>query len=178
MRLEEKPLGSRRIFEGKVINLRVDTVLSPAGNECTREVIEHPGGVAVVALTEKNEVVAVRQYRRPADAVLLEIPAGKLAPGEEPLICGTRELKEETGFTADSFEYLGFHYPTPGFCDEKIHIFLATELRAGEIAPDEDEFLQVLKYPIGEFVRMIESGEIIDGKTIIGIFLTKNRLGL
>jgi len=169
MRLEETALGSRRVFEGKIINLRVDEVELPNGQRATREVVEHPGAVAIAAVTEEGEIVLVRQFRKPAGEVLLEIPAGKLDPGEEPLECARRELAEETGITASSLKPLLRYYTTPGFSNEVIHLFGAAGLKKGEAAPDKDEFLEVVFLPLREALDMVREGKICDAKTIIGI---------
>lgn len=176
MKLEETTLGSCRVFEGKIINLRVDEVELPNGKRATREVVEHPGAVAVAALTEKGEIVLVRQFRKPAEEVLLEIPAGKLDPGEKPLDCVRRELMEETGITAECIKPLLSYYTTPGFSNEVIHLFLATGLRRGEAAPDKDEFLEVTYLPLSEALRLVREGKIRDAKTIIGILLAADRV--
>ena len=166
MNLTEKTLTSKTIYEGRIINLKVDTALLPNGSEAGREYVTHPGGVCVAALTDKNEILAVRQYRYPYGEVLLEIPAGKRdKSGEDPLCCGKRELKEETGAEAGNYYPLGILYPSPGYCDEKIYMFAATDLSYGECNPDDDEFLEVEKIPIEKFVDMILSGEITDAKT-------------
>lgn len=178
MLYKEKLLSSNIIFEGHVINLKVDTVKTQGGNEATRELIEHPGGVGIVALTSDNKICMVRQYRRPFDDITLEIPAGKLNWGEDHFGCAVRELKEETGYAAGKYDYLGRFYPTPGFCNEIIHIYLATQLTKGEPNPDEDEFLEVEEQGIDELITMIMQNEIKDAKTIIGILKTRQFLGI
>ena len=165
MNLTEKPIEQEYRYKGKIVNLRVDKALLPNGVQATREVVEHPGGVCVAALTDEEELLFVRQFRYPYQEVLLEIPAGKLTPGEDPLACGMRELKEETGASAAQYESLGRLYPSPGYCGEVIHMYMATGLSYGEMQPDEDEFLEVEKIPLEEAVRRILSGEITDAKT-------------
>ena len=165
MNLTEKPIEQEYRYKGKIVNLRVDKALLPNGAQATREVVEHPGGVCVAALTDEEELLFVRQFRYPYQEVLLEIPAGKLTPGEDPLACGMRELKEETGASAAQYESLGRLYPSPGDCGEVIHMYMATGLSYGEMQPDEDEFLEVEKIPLEEAVRRILSGEITDAKT-------------
>ena len=167
---KEKLVRSETIFEGRIIRVKVDTVTVASGREHTRELVEHPGGVAVVALTDTNEVLFVRQYRRPFDVILLELPAGKLEWGEESRSCGVRELTEETGATADSFVDLGECYLSPGFCNEVIHLYLARGLHMGKANPDEDEFLELYQYPLEKALGMVASGEIRDAKTVIGLY--------
>ena len=126
MEMTEKTLSSEYKYNGRIINTRVDTVLLPDGRQSKREIIEHSGGVGVIAVTEEGKIALVRQYRHPYGEIIYEIPAGKLEKGEQPLDCGKRELEEETGFTADNWQSLGQIYPSPGYCAEVIHIFLAT----------------------------------------------------
>ncbi len=165
MNLIEKPLEQTYPYRGKIVNLRVDQAELPNGRTATREVIEHPGGVCIAALTERNELLFVRQFRYPYQEVIPEIPAGKLTPGEDPLECGKRELKEETGAAAANYTFLGKLYPSPGYCGEIIYMYMATGLTYGEMNPDEDEFLEVEKIPLEEAVRQILDGTITDAKT-------------
>ena len=165
MNLTEKQLTKEYIFKGRVINLRRDTALLPNNTTATREVIEHNGGVCVAALTDNDEVLFVRQFRYPYMEEILEIPAGKRdSADEDPLLCGKRELKEETGATAKKFIPLGELYPTPGYCGEIIWMFAATGLDFGQTCPDDDEFLEVEKIPLNKAVEMILNGEIKDAK--------------
>lgn len=174
MNLTEKQLTKEYIFKGKVINLRRDTALLPNNATAIREVVEHNGGVCVAALTKDNEVLFVKQFRYPYMEEILEIPAGKRdSLNEDPLECGKRELKEETGATAKRFIPLGELYPTPGYCGEIIWMFAATELDFGDQNPDEDEFLEVTKIPLEKAVEMILSGEIKDAKTQTAILKLK-----
>lgn len=165
MNLTEKQISSKYIFKGKIINLRVDDALLPNGATATREVIEHNGGVCVLPLTENEEVLMVEQFRYPYQKEVLEIPAGKKDPSEEPLECGMRELKEETGATALHYQFLGELYPSPGYCGEIIYMYLATDLSYGKTNPDEDEFLNIKKVPLEKAIEMVMSGEIKDSKT-------------
>ncbi len=170
MNLIEKTLTRDYRFHGRIIHLRTDTVELPNGNTAGREVVEHPGGVCVAALTDNNELLFVRQYRYPYEELVLELPAGKRdRADEDPLECGKRELFEETGATAEEYLSLGKVYPTPGFCNEIIHIFLARGLTFGDAAPDEDEFVEVERIPLDKAVAMVMNGELPDAKTQIAI---------
>lgn len=174
MNLEEKQLSFDYKFKGRIINLRQDTVMLPNGNTATREVVEHPGGVCVAALTDDNELLFVRQWRYPYMEETLEIPAGKRdRQDEDPLECGKRELREETGVTAAKYIDLHPLYPTPGYINEVIYCYLATGLTFGETDPDEDEFLDVLRIPLERAVEMVLSGEIKDAKTQIAVLKVK-----
>ena len=174
MNLNEKQLTTEYIYNGRIINLRSDTALLPNGNTALREVIEHPGGVCVAAITENKEILFVRQFRYPYSEVLLEIPAGKRDKKDEnPLECGIRELKEETGVEARNYTPLGELYPSPGYCGEIIWMYAATNLSYGESDPDEDEFLSVEKIPLEKAVDMILSGEIKDSKTQAAVLKLK-----
>lgn len=167
--LEEKTVSSQRIYEGKMISLRIDTVTLPDGAKGTREIVEHPGAVAVVPLTDQGEILMVRQYRQPIKQVTLEIPAGKLDHQEEPFICAQRELEEETGHRAGDWRHLFTYFTTPGFSDEIMYVYLAKDLKATAQCLDEDEFIEVVSLPVAEARQMIDRGEIKDAKTIIGI---------
>ncbi len=169
MNLIEQQLSGETYYHGRIIDLRVDRVRLPDGGEATREVIDHPGGVGVVALTDRDEVLFVRQFRYPYREVLLEIPAGKRDRGEDPLATGKRELREETGAAAAHYEPLGVLYPSPGYCAEVIHLFLATGLTFGETRPDDDEFLEPDRIPLEEAVKMVLAGEIKDAKTQVAL---------
>lgn len=174
MNLEEKQISYDYIYKGKIINLRKDTALLPDGNTALREVVEHPGGVCVAAITEKNEILMVRQFRYPYMENVLEIPAGKRDKGNEsPLECGKRELKEETGAVAEKFINLGQLYPTPGYCGEIIWLYAATGITFGQAQPDSDEFLSVEKIPFEKAVNMVLEGEIKDAKTQTAILKIK-----
>ncbi len=165
MNLEEKTISQSYAYKGRIINMRVDEALLPNGTTAGREVVEHNGGVCVVALTENNEIFLVKQFRYPYGEIIYEIPAGKRDGNEEPLACGIRELKEETGMTAKKFIPLGELYPSPGYCGEIIWMYAAVGLSAGESEPDEDEFLEAEKVPLEKAIEMIMSGEIKDAKT-------------
>lgn len=161
------------IFNGKIISVHNDTVTMENGKTANREVVEHPGGVAVVGLTDDNEILMVRQFRYPYKETIYEIPAGKLEKGEDPLEAGKREFLEECGATASVFEPLGEIYPTPGYCSEIIRLFYAQGIEFGEQDLDDDEFLEVVKMPLNECIDKILSNEIKDAKTIIGVLKLK-----
>jgi ADP-ribose pyrophosphatase len=176
MTYEEKTMKCDRIYEGKILNLRIDTVELPDKKYSKREIVEHPGGVAIVALTKENRILLVRQYRKATDKVLLELPAGKLEVNEEPKETALRELKEETGYTAEKLEYLLECYTSPGFSSEKIYLFYGENVEPGEQELESGEFIDVESYTVEEVKKLIDRGEIMDAKTIIGIQLLVNRL--
>ncbi len=170
MNLEEKTISKEYQFKGRIINLRTDKAELPNGAVAGREVVEHPGGVCVAPLTDDNELLFVRQYRYPYHEILLELPAGKRDKGgEDPLECGKRELMEETGAVAATYRSLGQVYPSPGYCDEVIYLYLAENLTFGEANPDEDEFVEVERIPLEKAVDMVMNNEITDAKTQIAI---------
>ncbi|ABY92839.1 MULTISPECIES: NUDIX hydrolase [Thermoanaerobacter] len=169
MEQKEVTVNTNKIFEGKIINLRVDEVKLPNGKVTTREIVEHPGGVSIVAVNEEGKILLVKQYRKPAEESLLEIPAGKLEKGEDPLICAKRELLEETGYEAGFIKQLITFYTTPGFSNEKMYLYFAKDLKKYTAQPDEDEFLEVYEYTPEELWEMILQNQIKDSKTIIGI---------
>jgi ADP-ribose pyrophosphatase len=169
----EKQISSKLVYTGRIVNVRNDIAELHSGSLVHREVVEHPGGVAVVPLTENDEVLMVRQFRYPFGEELLEIPAGKLEACEDHCDCAVRELSEETGCSAGKMIYLGPVYTSPGFSKEILHIYLAMDLEFGEAHPDENEFLSVEKVPLSSLVDQIISGEIRDAKTIIGILKTE-----
>jgi ADP-ribose pyrophosphatase len=167
-------VGSQRIYTGKVINLDVDQVQFPDGSVGELEMIRHPGASAVLPfLSEPDgpdpQVMLIKQYRYAADSYLYEIPAGRLEPGEAPADCARRELKEETGCSAERIERLTTVYTTPGFTDEQIHLFMAIGLTYGEAHREADEFLELETVPFSRALAMIESGEIRDAKTAVTI---------
>jgi ADP-ribose pyrophosphatase len=164
-------ISSRFIHKGKILNLRVDEVLMPDGRKSTREVVEHSGGVAILALTENREAYFVRQYRHPVEESVLEIPAGKLEPGENPVDCAIRELAEEAGVKPGEIDQIALYYSTPGFTSEKLYIYLATKLEEVTRQTQEDEDLEISLIPLEEAVGMARKGEIADGKTLIALLL-------
>ena len=171
-----KILDSQKIFDGRVFKVTVDTVRE---GELTyqREVVHHNGSAVIVPVFDDGTVALVRQYRHPAVRYLLEVPAGTLAKGERPEIGAARELKEELGLVAARLEKLSEFFVSPGFCEEKMWVYLATELSEGEQALEEDEIIDVVRLPIGDALEMITSGEIEDAKTIIGLMLAAPRVG-
>lgn len=174
--LYEKTIASTPIYDGRIIKVKVDDVLLPNGNTAKREIVNHQGAVAILPLTDDGKLVAVRQFRKPLEKTIVEIPAGKLEPGEEPLQCAIRELEEETGYTAASLEHLSSFYTSPGFADELLHVYIATGLTKGESRPDDDEFVDILELTLEEAHKLHRSGEICDAKTVVSLFVWENRL--
>lgn len=172
MKLKEKTVRKNYRFMGKIINVRCDDAELPDGKPCTREVVEHPGGACVLAVTG-GSVVLVRQYRYAYGEELLEVPAGKLEKGEDPAVAAKRELEEETGLVADALTPIFTFYPTPGYSNEKIYIYEAVGIGAGRVHPDADEFLDVVRIPLEEAYAMVEDGRIKDGKTIAALQYAK-----
>lgn len=178
MDLTEKTLSSEKIFDGRILHVRRDTIELPDGSKGYREVVDHPGGVCVLALDDENRALLVSQYRYPYEKVLREIPAGKLEYGEDPTQAAIRELKEETGAVAGDFRPLGELYPSPGYCGEIIWMYLARELTFGETHLDKDEFLNLERIPFDQLVEQVLSGEIRDAKTIAAVLKGKLLLNL
>lgn len=176
--LTEKRLSREDKFQGKILSVHVDKVLLPNGDVADREVVDHVDGVAVLPLDERNNVLTVTQYRYVFGKTLLEIPAGKLDPGEDPVSGALRELKEETGAVPDVFLPLGRILPAPGCYGEVLHLFLAKGLRMEEQALDQDEFLQVERIPFSEMVHRCLNGEIEDAKTVAAVLKAKVQLNL
>lgn len=166
-------VGGERVYTGRIISVDLDTVRFPDGSTGALEMIRHPGASAVVPLLGDldgdPEVLLIRQYRYAAESYLYEVPAGRLDPGEGPAACAHRELREETGYTASRVEHLFTMYTTPGFTDEKIHLFLATGLTAGESAREADEFMELVPTRLSAALAMIERGEIQDAKTALAL---------
>jgi ADP-ribose pyrophosphatase len=174
-RFAEKTLHSQPVYDGRIIKVKVDEVLLPNGKTAKREIVNHQGAVAVLALTADDKLVAVRQFRKPLEKTIVEIPAGKLEAGEEPLACAARELEEETGYQASQFTHLSTFYTSPGFADEKLHLYIATGLKKGELHLDEDEFVEVLHLDLEAAKELHASGEICDAKTVLALFAWENR---
>lgn len=177
MHLYEKTLDSMVIHDGKIIKLTKDTVELENGQNATREVVHHNGGVCIVPITENNEIIFVKQFRYPFKEILLEIPAGKLDKGEDHYDCGKRELLEETGAVASEMTYMGAMYPTTGYLTEKIHMYFAKGLTFTKQKLDDDEFLDIVKISFEKAVEMIMSNEIPDAKTQLAILKAARILG-
>lgn len=171
MELFEKKISSEIKYQGNVLSMREDVVELPNKSVSKREVVQHNGAVGIVALNDKNEVILVKQFRAGIGRVTVELPAGKLEKGEQPLECGMRELEEETGYVAENFEKLTAFATSPAILEEIIHVYLATGLKETQVNPDDDEFVETVIMPIADAKKMIATGEIEDGKTIIGILL-------
>ena len=175
--LREVPVASETIYDGKILHVEKWTVTCPNGREALREIVVHKGAAAVVPVFEDGTTLLVRQHRVAVDRMTLEIPAGKMdSADEDPLDCAVRELREETGLAAERMTLLTSLLTTPGFCTEKIAIYLAQGLSQGETHPDEDEFLGLVRIPLEEAVAMVMRGELRDGKTICGLLMAREAL--
>ena len=175
--LREVPVASETIYDGKILHVEKWTVTCPNGREALREIVVHKGAAAVVPVFEYGTTLLVRQHRVAVDRMTLEIPAGKMdSADEDPLDCAVRELREETGLAAERMTLLTSLLTTPGFCTEKIAIYLAQGLSQGETHPDEDEFLGLVRIPLEEAVAMFMRGELRDGKTICGLLMAREAL--
>lgn len=171
MRLEEKTIQTKQIFSGRVISLQVDEVELPNGKMSNREIVKHPGAVAILPITDENKIVMVEQYRKPLERILVEIPAGKLEKGEEPEHTALRELEEETGYESSSLEWLISFYTSPGFADEIVHLYVARGLLKKKDAAslDEDEFVNLVEVTLEEAVQMVKDKKVYDAKTAYAI---------
>jgi len=170
-RLEEKTISSKEIFNGKIISVRVDDVELPNGKTSKREIVKHPGAVAVLAVTDENKIVLVEQYRKAMERTMVEIPAGKLEKGEDPKECARRELEEETGYECQAMEWLTSFYTSPGFADEIIHLYIAKGLSQKEDAAglDEDEFVNLEEVTLEVALQYVKEKKIYDAKTAYAI---------
>lgn len=175
-RLYEEKLSSKRLFSGKILELYYDNVRLPNGKTASREKITHPGAVGIVPVTGDNEILLIRQYRYPVNDITIEIPAGKLDKDELPVNCAKRELAEEAGALDGKLHLLSSFYTTPGFCDEVLHLFLATGFNRSNNNPDEDEFLDIIEIKMDSALSWIKEGKIKDSKTIIGILMARDFL--
>ena len=175
--LIETKISSENIYDGTLLHVKKDKVELPNGDISYREWIKHPGASAVIPVTDNNEIILVRQNRYPIQALTMEIPAGKLdVAGEDPLECAKRELEEETGYSAQEYQFLTKLATTVGFSDEFIYIYAARGLKAGQQHTDEDEFINVVTVPLAKAVEMVHSGEILDGKSVVAILMLQNML--
>ena len=168
--LTESFIDGELVYDGKLLKVRKDRVRLPNGGEAAREYFRHPGAVVIIPLLDDGTVVLERQYRYPNDRVFIELPAGKLEYGEDPLLCAQRELKEETGYTARDWQFVCTIHNAIAYCDEHLEIFLARGLTAGERQLDEEEFLDVFSVPVNELMDLVRGGQITDVKTMIGAF--------
>lgn len=175
MDMREKQLSHEYFFEGHIMKARLDQVELPNGRTAQREVCEHVGGVGVLPIDRDGNIILVRQFRYPYGEEILEIPAGKMDHGDEEgaAACGARELREETGCAAGRMVPLGCIYPSPGFLTEVVHLFAALDLTEGEMQPDEDEFVEVVRLPIAEVERMAGQNELRDAKTLVALYRAK-----
>ena len=173
----EPTVESETVFEGRILNLRVDTVRLPNGRLTTREIAEHSSTICVVPIDNQNNVLLVRQYRKPAEAQLLEVPAGGIEPGENVEDAVLRELQEEISFTSGSLRRLSSFWVSPGWCTEYMHAYLATDLRPSNLSADDDENISVERMPLESIPGLIDSGEIQDGKSIASLLLALRLIG-
>ncbi len=171
MKTYEKTIKTENIFTGKILKLDVETVLLPNNKEAKREIVRHPGAVAILPIYQNREIIFVKQYRKAVNGELLEVPAGKLEYGEIPEDCALRELQEEIGYTARKLTLMGKFYSSPGFSSEIIYVYKAEELISSKLRTDEDEFINIVKYTINDSIKMLEQGLINDAKTAIALSL-------
>lgn len=176
MTFEEKTISSERLYEGKILNLRKDKVQVVNGGVSFREIVEHNGGVAIIAVKDDRKVVLIKQFRKPIDRVIIEVPAGKIEKGEDPFATAVRELKEETGYSAENIELLSKFYPSVGYSMETIYIYLCTGLTLGETEFDEHEAIDMFECDLDELYAMAVNGQLEDAKTIIAVMQAWKRL--
>jgi len=175
----EKTLSSQLIYDGRAVRLRVDTVKTPSGRETTREIVEHSDCVAIIAIDADNNVLLVNQFRKAAERELLEIPAGGIDPGEDPVATVRREMQEETGYLPRRVERLGGFYSAPGYCTEYLYLYLATDLIPSQLHAEDTESIKVVRVPVAQVPSLITSGKICDAKSIAGLltFLEYQKAG-
>jgi len=167
---EERTLSSQLIYEGRAVNLRIDTVKTAGGRETTREIVEHSDCVAIIAIDADDNILLVSQYRKAVEKELLEIPAGGIDPGEDPVTTVRRELREETGYLPRKVERLGGFYSTPGYCTEYLYLYLATDLTPDQLHAEDTENISLVRVPVSQVSSLIASGSICDAKSIAGLF--------
>lgn len=172
---EEKTIASQTLYEGKIVTLKVDDVVLPDGEQAKREIITHPGAVAMIAVTKEDRLILVRQFRKALEKTILEIPAGKIEANEDHVIAAKRELEEETGYRASDVKPLFSFYTSPGFANELLHLFWAEGLHNGEMDLDQDEFVELVEYSLEECLDAINRGEICDAKTVLAVQLWQQR---
>ena len=173
---EEKTLSSQLIYDGRVVKLRVDTVRMPGGRETRREIVEHSDCVAIVAIDANDNVLLVNQFRKAVEKELLEIPAGGIDPGEDPVTAVRREMQEETGYLPQKVERLGGFYSAPGYCTEYLHLYLATDLTPGQLYAEDTESIKLVRVSVSQIPSLIASGKICDAKSIAGLLTYSSRL--
>jgi len=173
---EEKTLSSQLIYDGQVVKLRVDTVRIPGGREAQREIVEHSDCAAIVAIDADGKVLLVKQFRKAVEKELLEIPAGGIEPGEDPMTAVRREMQEETGYLPQRVERLGGFYSTPGYCTEYLHLFLATDLTPSQLFAEDTDSIKLVRVPISQIPDLIASGSICDAKSIAGLLIYSSLL--
>lgn len=174
MKYNERTLEVKNIYKGRILNLNIHKVILPNNTTANREIVVHPGAVAILPIDKEGKIIFVKQYRKAVEEELLEIPAGKIETGEDPEQCAMRELEEETGFFASQLIFINKIYTSPGFSNEVIYIYLAKGLAIGKKNPDEDEFIDLYKYNFLDALNLIKSGKIKDAKTIAAILLMQN----
>lgn len=168
--LTEHELNSALVYSGKLLHVRRDEVRLPDGNTSVREYIKHPGAVVIIPITENGDIILERQHRYPLHRDFIELPAGKIDPGEETLMCAQRELREETGYSAQTWKYVTTVYPCIGYTDERLVYYLARDLTFSACQRDEDEFLEIFQLPFEQALDMVKGGEICEVKTVVGLF--------
>ena len=172
----ERTLSSQLIYEGRAVKLRVDTVQMPGGRQTTREIVEHADCVAVIAIDADDNVLLVKQFRKPVEKELLEIPAGGIEPGEDPVNCVCREMREETGYLPRTVERIGGFYSAPGYCTEYLYLYLATDLISSPLCAEDTESIKLVRVPISQIPSLITSGRICDAKSIAGLLIYSSLL--
>lgn len=171
--LTEKTIREEQIYSGRIIDLVIEEVELPNGKTSKREIIKHPGAVAIIAITSENKMVMVKQYRKALNRTIVEIPAGKLEKGEDPQMCAKRELEEETGYKAVTLQHVISFYTSPGFADELVHLYFTDQLEKGTVATDEDEFVELMELSVDEAEKLIQAREIYDAKTAYAVQFLK-----